>query len=173
MAQVLEWFQCKPCGRRHRWRADIAGTQIVCPCGKMVDVPELQTFDQGRSPEDTVLDSNGTGSRTRVLEAVHDEIEPVSDFQLALERPKPQRSQSETKIRGLFGLGRTGEMVFWVLMAAVGLTAIIFAAIVVEWYYIALAVVWGPLSFWKARKAEQRWQGNRSFSKAVEETIGA
>jgi hypothetical protein len=58
-------------------------------------------------------------------------------------------------------------------MAATGFTAIVFAAIVVEWHYIVLAVIWGPISFWKLRKAQRRWQGNRSFSRAFEETIGA
>lgn len=179
MAQVLEWIQCRSCGRRHRWRADIAGTQIVCACGKMVDVPELQAFSQsqaegpGQSLDDTMTESGALGSRSPVLEARDAELPVRGDIDFQLEGARPAVVTRGTKVRGLLGMGATAEFIFWGVMAAIGFTAIVFAAIVVEWYYIVLAVVWGPISFWKLRKSQRRWQGNRSFSKAFEETIGA
>lgn len=41
MAQsgIIEWFQCKGCGRRHRWQADLAGKEVECACGDWVACP--------------------------------------------------------------------------------------------------------------------------------------
>lgn len=138
----------------------------------MIDVPELKVYDAPRSPEDTVADLGGSGARARVLDAVVQEREPDADIDLQIHGAAPPVASRGTKVRGLFGLDATGEFVLWILLAATGLTAIIFAAVLVEPYYIAGAAVWGPISFWKLRRAQRRWQGNRSFSRAVEDTIG-
>jgi len=173
LAQVLEWIQCKACGRRHRWRAEVAGTQIVCSCGKMVDVPELQAFEATAGPDDTMAAMGASRHGSAVLDARSAEMEPQGDIDLQLEGAAPAASLRHTRVRGLFGMSAFGEFLFWGVMAAIGFTAIVFAAIVVEVYYIAAAVLWGPISFWKLRKAQRRWQGNRSFSRAVEDTIGS
>lgn len=162
MAEVLEWFQCKGCGRRHRWRADIAGRNIQCSCGGTVLCPEVDVSDASRSPHDTLVETAdsedsafGASFKAQPAAAGDDTYSP------------PVRMG-----RGLFGLSVQGEFVFWSVMALLGLSMLIHAIITQFWWYIALAVLIAPLSFWMFNRARRIWQGPRSFMKAVEQSLG-
>lgn len=168
MTQTLEWFQCKGCGRRHRWQADIAGTEITCSCGKAVFCPELDVFGDSDG-SDTLPDPSasiiyapaGESSDHFPGEIISIEGESAGGLQL-------QRKRAG----GLFGMGAWGEAVFWTLGAAVGFTLLVHA-LIVQWpVYIALTVVWAPFSFWKCYQKVKRWQGNRSLLRALEEQFG-
>ena len=171
LTQTLEWFQCKACGRRHRWQADIAGTEVQCSCGKLVFCPELDVFaDPADSAgSDTLPDPlasivyapAGAGSSHFPGEFIP--VEGGSGDGVRLQRKRAG---------GLFGLGAFGEAVFWTVGAAIGF-ALLVHALIVQWpVYIALTVVWAPISFWKCRKSVKRWQGNRSLVRAFEEQFG-
>jgi hypothetical protein len=167
LTQTLEWFQCKACGRRHRWQADIAGTEVQCQCGKLVFCPELDVFADPDS-SDTLPDaveslSQSPGADDALAPGETLEIEGESDPSLQLRRMKSG---------GLFGLGRFGEAVLWTVGAAVGF-ALLVHALIVQWpIYIALTVVWAPISFLMCWKKIKRWQGNRSLVRAFEEEFG-
>lgn len=168
MAQTLEWFQCRACGRRHRWQADIAGTEIQCQCGKLVFCPELDVFAEADS-SDTLPDPSSSiiyapaGEKSSHFPGEVLSVEGESDEGLQLRR---------MKAGGLFGMGPFGEAVFWTVGAAVGF-ALLVHALIVQWpVYIALTVVWAPFSFWKCYKKVKRWQGNRPLSRAFVEQIG-
>lgn len=169
LAQTLEWFQCKGCGRRHRWQADIAGAEIECSCGKTVFCPELDVFGDVDSPSDTVV--SRTGAPVMGPAGLGSDHFPAEFVPIEGEAYDPDAAPSYQRKRagGLFGMGPFGETVFWLVGAAVGFTLIVHA-IVLQWpIYIALTVIWTPLSFWKFHKKLKRWQGNRSLLRAFEE----
>lgn len=168
LTQTLEWFQCKGCGRRHRWQADIAGSQVQCSCGSSVFCPELDVFGDSDS-SDTLADPSASIIYAPAGEASTHFPGEV----MALEGEASQALQlRRMKAGGLFGMGPFGEVVFWTVGAAVGFTVLVHA-LIVQWpVYIALAVVWAPISFAKCWKKIKRWQGNRSFMRALEEQFG-
>lgn len=175
VVRVLEWFQCKTCGRRHRWRAELAGTEIPCACGAMVFCPELEVFGETPGASDTLLDPAASATRQRpVLEPEVEARFPAEDAgMLEVEGGSGAHAPvSYTKVKGLFGMSRTGEFIFWILAAAVGFTFCVFAAVLWDRYWAIPAGLWGPFSFWKVYRAKDRWQGNRTFSRAVRETLG-
>ncbi len=160
MTETLEWFQCKTCGRRHRWQADIAGTEIECACGAMVECPEVETFadPDPADPADTVADPVFSGGRRAARR------EPVESG--TVETSAPPRT-----VRGQ-GMTPFTKALLWSIGAAVGFVLIIHAVIVQTWWYIALTVLWTPFSFWKFLKARKKWQGNRSLKRAFLEQVG-
>lgn len=165
VADVLEWFQCKSCGRRHRWRADLAGKSTKCSCGQMVVCPDV---DFGNSS------SAGTGHET-VVETADRAHDPSFDQSFlngdgaagANDYVPPPRMG-----KGLFGLSVQGEFVFWSVMSLLGLAMLIHAIITTFWWYIAAAVLIAPLSFWQWHRAKRIWQGPRKFWTAVEKSLG-
>lgn len=162
MAQVLEWFQCKACGRRHRWKAEIAGTEIECACGEGVLCPAL---DVASDPSD------GSGTGVAPSAAAPADADALPDEVIALEGEEGAGEIRYQRKRGagLFGMGRFGEMVFWMVGAAIGF-ALLVHAIVLQWpAYVVATVIWAPISFWMARRKLKRWQGNRSLVRAIEE----
>ena len=45
MPETIEWVQCRSCGRRYRWTADIAGCELECACGSTFNAPRLGESD--------------------------------------------------------------------------------------------------------------------------------
>jgi len=157
VSETLEWFQCKGCGRRHRWQADIAGSEIACPCGATVTCPEVETFADP-DPADTVAEASLSGARRAVRGP-----SAASEALVAPAAPRTVRGQ---------GLTPFTKALLWSIGAAIGFALLMHAIIVQLWWYIALTVVWTPLSFWKFIKARKRWQGNRSLKRAFLEQVG-
>jgi hypothetical protein len=155
MAETLEWFQCKACGRRHRWKADIAGTEIPCACGSLAFCPEVEIFSDADA-SDTVVEPMPAAPAG-----------PPHRFaaELGVEAPAPPRTY-----RGR-GLSPFTKALLWSIGAALGFILIIHAVIVQWWGYIILTVLWTPFSFWKFLKARKRWQGNRSLKRAFLEQV--
>src|SRR5580693_3461286 len=35
-----EFFRCESCGKQFHWRDELAGRQVRCPCGRVMQCPE-------------------------------------------------------------------------------------------------------------------------------------
>ena len=169
MAEIMEWFQCRTCGRRQKWRAELVGTEIDCPCGSVIVCPDIDGFDlepgtaQGRG--DASGGSTAAGSMGgSVIVASQSEAAEMPIAAVAPARP----------ITGAVPWHRhiNFRALMWSAAALVGLAAAIFAVIMNEWPYWVTAGVVTPLTFWRWWKCERLWQGPRSLSRAVEETLG-
>ncbi len=191
MANVVEWVQCKKCGRRHRWVAELAGTTIRCGCGGTVAIPALEPdlADTGKfDPNETLVDPSLTNEAAAITAAppklgddLEIEDEPSKGGSVAGRKAKVGASPSvgvygDTPIimrghRGLFGMSRGQEVVFWGGMVAVAFAMVVHALIVQTWWYITLSVVLVPIALWKFIPARRMWQGNRSFKRAWAETF--
>ena len=160
MTETLEWFQCKSCGRRHRWQADVAGTEVKCQCGVMVLCPEVEVFAPG-DPSDTVADPASSGVlRARGTRAASGGADTFEAAPAAAPRT----------VRG-GGLTPFTKALLWSIGAAIGFVLFVHAVVVQTWWYIGLTVIWTPFSFLKFLKARKRWQGNRSLKRAFLEQV--
>jgi len=162
MTETLEWFQCKACGRRHRWQADIAGTEIECHCGKPVLCPALEVFSEP-DPADTAMDPGASRGLRGAKAGPIRRMEGEFDVEAPVAAPRTYRGS---------GLSPFAKALLWSIGAAIGFVLLMHAVIVQLWWYIALTVIWTPLSFWKFLKARKRWQGNRSLKRAFLEQVG-
>ncbi len=165
MAETLEWFQCKGCGRRHRWQADIAGTEIDCQCGAAVLCPEVEVF-AGEDPSDTVVDPSSSAVM-RARRSQSGGQSPASGGAGAYVAPAAPRT-----VR-MGGLTPFMKALLWSIGAAVGFILLVHALVVQTWWYIALTVLWTPFSFMRFLKARKKWQGNRSLKRAFLEQMDA
>ena len=167
MVRVLEWVQCEACGRRVRWRAEIAGTKIDCACGAEMFVPELDVF-AGQAPDasragETIADPDASAAPLR-----HggDDPDRFPGELVGADAPRFVGAR-----RGLFGLGPFHETILWTLGAGVGFVLLAHAIIVQWWWYIALCALWTPYSFVKFWKSSRRWRRGRSFQRALFEEL--
>lgn len=203
MASVLEWVQCKSCGRRHRWKADLVGTDLACSCGGKVPVPSVEQAGHssghgtsagtaGFDAEDTLVDSSLTN------EAAAMSAGPVKHGDDLEIEEAPARSKSGTvagkkavaaagpakvamygdtpmvvKRAGLLGLSRQNEMIVFFGLTLLAFIMVVHALIVQTWWYIGLSVLLVPVALWKFIPAYRRWRGNRSFKRAWAESFGA
>ena len=158
MPETLEWFQCKACGRRHRWRADIAGTEIVCTCGASAFCPEVEVFADADASDTIAGGAAEAGGPARALRR--------ADAGAEIEGP----AQAPRTYKGS-GLSPFAKALLWSFGAALGFTLLIHALVVQTWWYIALTVLWTPYSFLRFVKARRRWQGNRSLKRAFLEQV--
>ncbi|HVZ93389.1 MAG TPA: hypothetical protein VG797_02655 [Phycisphaerales bacterium] len=172
MPGVLEWIQCKACGRRQRWRADLAGKTIQCSCGADIYVPEVDLTGTGGGGGSSTGTGMGTGHETMV-ETADDRGAFDQSFLNPSKNGEAEYVPPRRMGKALFGLSVQGEFLFWSIMALLGLSMLIHAAITRFWWYIALAVLIAPLSFWQWRRAKRIWQGPRKFWKAVEQSLSS
>ncbi|MEO1129297.1 MAG: hypothetical protein AAFX05_06245 [Planctomycetota bacterium] len=170
MSEFLEWYQCKACGRRYRWRAEIAGQAQECVCGAEVFCPELDVFGAPEGPGDTLTAQPLAGLREAPagssLEPAFDEPEfvPAGPTEPAPALPERPRGAPQ---RGLFRVA-----IAWLVGVLLGIALVVHAIIVQATWSIISAAVWMPLSltlFWFAR---ERWQGGRSLRRAIEDELG-
>lgn len=168
MALAQDWFQCKSCGRRQKWRVEIAGTTIECRCGAIVECPAgptLTTPTEVIGAADTIIESADSPSAASPILTDEDLASitladtsgsiPISPAARAVARRANKR------------------FVIWTIMMLLGLAMLIHAIITQFWWYIALAVLITPLSLWKFLSAKRAWQGNRRFWRAVAESVGS
>ena len=164
MSEFVEWVQCKGCGRRHRWQAEIAGTHIKCQCGGRVFIPEVDVSGEQGDPDATIVET--VDSPTAVAPGAGGDIDSDA-FGGSVEMGGLQRKKGGA----VFGLGPFGEVILFFCFAVVGFSLIAHAIIVQTIWYIALTVVVTPVAFWKFNQKRKVWQGNRSFGRALQETI--
>lgn len=198
MASVLEWVQCPKCGRRHKWKAELVGTEIACSCGNTVPVPSHDPGASGTGgfdPEDTIVDPSLTNESAALSDAPPkrgDDLEiedphaskrggtgsgTVAGKRASAAEPAKVAMYGATpmvvKKAGLFGMGRQNEMIVFGGLTLLAFIMVVHALIVQTRWYIALSVVLVPVSLWKFVPSYKRWRGNRSFKRAWAESFSA
>lgn len=200
VASVLEWVQCSKCGRRHRWMADLVGTDIPCTCGQRVRVPSADpgasaSDTGGFDPEDTLVDPSLTNEAAALSEAppkLGDDLEiedphaskrggtkagTMAGKKAVAAEPAKIAMYGATPIvvkkAGLFGMGRQNEMIVFGGLTLLAFIMVVHALIVQTPWYIGFSVLLVPVSLWKFIPAYKRWRGNRSFKRAWAESFGA
>jgi hypothetical protein len=187
MAEALEWIQCKGCGRRHRWRAEIAGQEISCTCGKPVPVPEGPTSSlssAGRTAVGQRATKSGSISDTFVEDAESAanytpdlyEAPPIPE---EWERASASAALAPGQPRPLTPMERkaANQFLVWTLAALFSLAMVVHVIFLAQywpkfWWYTAAAVIAGPVSLFKFSKAKRRWQQGRPFWSALMHTLG-
>ncbi len=166
MVELIEWYQCRGCGRRLKWRAELVGRETECQCGSVVVCPELSGFELEEASPDSTMSATASGSMSgSVIAASQQEVLEVD----LTEEVEPARC-----VHGEIPWHRhiNFKAVCWTGAALFGLSVGIFAVIMAEWPWIVAAVIITPFTFWKWWKCERIWQGPRSLARAVEETLG-
>lgn len=169
-------FHCPSCGKAFRWASEIAGRSVRCRCGEKFRCPASAPStprSPDRSPagdsraraadlEDTVADVE--------LEEMLDTIdsstaEPGAESGVDVQELFAARRRS----RGLFGMTLGAEVLFYFGMSLVGLAFAILAVILGKyfWWWIAAAVLVGPISWVRLWKRWQTWAAGRSFMVAL------
>lgn len=173
MAEALEWFQCKECGRRQRWVAEWAGRSLTCPCGAKVICPAGPELNDA-SLSDTLIETA-------------DALSASSTWHEIIER---EEAKAPRRARGVAYSGRVSaaaareanrQFLKWSLLLLLGVAMIIHAVILFPyhrthwpfWVYASLAVLIAPLSMFKFRTAMLRWRRGRSWMQAMAESLGA
>ncbi len=160
-------FACYSCGRRYRWRAEIAGKSLRCHCGVKVRCPEPRddTVTAGQSLDDTVTDVE--------LEEHFDHIDPESAA-AAAEREEQAVEFRRLPQKGMFGWPMGREVLFWGVLSLIGLALSILAAITREHFipYSIAAVLVGPYSWWRLWKAWPRWTQGRPWTDCLAQALG-
>ena len=161
---IVEWVQCKGCGRRHRWQAETAGTHIACDCGSRVFIPEVDVSGEQTDPDATIIET--VDSPTAIAPGSNGDVDGTvfgDDADLG--------SLRRAKSSGFLGMGPFGEVIFFFCFAVLGFSFLAHAVIVQKIWYIALTVAITPVSFWKFNQKRKAWQGNRSFGRAMQESL--
>lgn len=168
MADLLEWFQCKSCGRRFRWNADIAGTQIRCDCGSPVLCPELEGFAGAPDPSSsqTVIETVDSPTAMSPNDAVLAE-----QFEMPDSSDPAQRVAIKHKNTGAFGLTTNGQCLMWFIFSLVGFALVAHAIITTFWWYITAAAIFAPIAFIKFNFVCRRWKRGRSLMTALKHTF--
>lgn len=171
MADILEWFQCKSCGRRYRWNADIAGTEVRCQCGTPILCPELDSYSTRSGA------SEQTGSQT-VIETVDSPtaMSPgdsvlAEQFEMPDVEDKSQRVAIKHKNTGAFGLTTNGLCLMWFILSLLGVALVIHAVVTTFWWYIAGAAIFAPIAFVKFFLVSRRWRRGRTWMTALRHTL--
>lgn len=165
MPEALEWIQCKKCGRRHRWVAELAGKAIACRCGEKVPVPAGAGFTEPAARtginefSDTIVEAADSPSARAPYEALDNDLYAIESAVASAPTLEERRATTRFYIW-------TGAMLF-------GLSMLIHALITQWQVYIILAAVAVPITFWGFFRAKRRWQKGRSFSEALARSLGS
>lgn len=164
MPEAVEWIQCKQCGRRQRWIAEMAGKTGQCSCGaplhypRGVDLNEPAARSSAGSFSDTIVEAADSPSARSPYEALDPEYFDI-EARAALPPTIEERRSTKSFYTWTFG------MLF-------GLSMLIHA-IITQWQvYIIIAALVVPITFWKFFRAKRRWQKGRSFSEALSRSLG-
>lgn len=165
MPEALEWFQCKKCGRRQRWVAELAGKTFKCSCGSPVTCPKgvdmsepAQARNTDGSFSDTMFEETGESTHSP-YETLDPEI-----FSIEAEAAAPPTLEEVRATKSFY---------VWTAGMLFGLAMLIHAFITQWTAYIVLASIAVPITFWKFYRAKRRWQKGRSFSTALTRSLGA
>lgn len=173
MAEALEWFQCKQCGRRQRWVAEWAGRSLTCSCGQKVicpSGPELSDTTLG----DTLIETTDTrGSGSTWSEIIEREVKTSPRVAERLAYGATVSAKAAREANRAF--------VKWGILLLIGVAMVIHAIVLFPhhrtewafWIYGALALLIAPLSIVKFRVALLRWRRGRPLMLALAQTLGA
>ena len=153
---LIEWYQCPKCGRRERWRAEIAGAEVECICGAWVFCPDVEDLDRAEEPVEGELVARVQAPRD--ADGVDDELiltEDPSD-----EQKKRQRIRKLGRI-GIFGLTACGRTVVWFAFSLLGFALFVHAMYLQTPFYIASAAVIAPVSWFLLWRAQREWLAGR------------
>lgn len=164
MSDILEWFQCNGCGRRYRWRADIAGTKVRCACGGMVLCPEVDVFGGERNPSDTLIETVDSVSAASPRGTAFDGPVAGGDGEITASRVRIRH-----KGDGPFGLTTGGQLILWTVVLLLAISMVIHAAITHFPWYIGISLVLAPIALWKFTRIRRRWQRGRKLTVALRE----
>lgn len=158
---LIEWYQCPKCGRRERWRAEIAGAEVECLCGAWVLCPDVD--DLSDSGTDAVDTGEGLVARVqapRDADAVDDEL---------IETSEPSAEEKE-RVRvhrlgtiGVFGLTACGRVVLWFVVSLAGFALLVHAIYLQTPFYIVSASIVAPVSWFCLWRAQREWLFGRGL----------
>lgn len=153
---LIEWYQCPKCGRRERWRAEIAGAEVECICGAWVFCPDVEDLDRADEPVEGELVARVQAPRD--ADAVDDELiltdEPTD------EQKQRQRIRKLGRI-GAFGLTACGRTVVWFVLSLLGFALLVHAIYLQTPPYIVSAAVIAPVSWFMLWRAKREWLAGR------------
>ncbi len=171
MTEILEWFQCKRCGRRHRWAAEIAGKSIACQCGQTVYCPEGVKVTEAAAPSDTIYEhtDSASASAPEVDGLGLDDL--TGGGSVAYGGP----------LMGAAAREAVKRFAVWTVMLLIAVAMVIHAITLwgirhtfpIYWGYFGLAVVLTPVALVKFVHAKRRWQRGRKFMVALEQSFGS
>lgn len=196
---AMQTVTCKACGREHKWREEMAGTEFLCHCGEWVYCPtpgDDEYVDQvadiskadalARNNEFEVDhgfdgDSNETSSGTGLLNADPAAIDDISADVGHIEfndvtiptsgKGKLPRSKAVSS-RGMLGMNQFTEVCVWLVASMLGFTFTVLAAMNPSHIeYIVFAVLLGPGSWYMLRKSYLVWKRGRKFVIAVDQQL--
>lgn len=163
--QAGESFKCFQCGRRFRWREDIAGRSLRCTCGAKVRCPEAHddTMTAGQSLDDTVADV-----------ALDEHLDQITTPDAAATESADEVAFRRIPQRGMFGWPMGREVIFWGAMSVGGLALAILAVILGEHFvpYTIGALLIGPYSWWRLYHAWPRWTQGRPWLDCLGRAMG-
>lgn len=158
-----DFFQCYNCDRKYRWSAEISGRTLRCKCGSKVRCPELHddSMTAQASLEDTVADVD--------LNEAFDALDSELETPVGVDAEVQEVFDAKWKYRGAFGLSLGGEVLYYGGLSILGIACAILAIILGRyfWWWIAAAVVLGPIAWWKFWVRWKHWSAGRSVMQAL------
>ncbi len=160
---LIEWYQCPKCGRRERWRAEIAGAEVECLCGAWVLCPDVDDLEEsGVSTSENSSDGLvAIVQAPRDADAIDDELIETEAEPTAEEKQR-QRIHRLGRI-GMFGLTACGRVIFWFVLSLAGFTLLVHALYLQTPAYIASAAVVAPVSWFNLWRAQREWLFGRGL----------
>jgi len=165
-AAAQAWVQCQSCGRRHRWRDELAGRVVACVCG--ADVPFPTTRPQPLAAVAAVRDE-AAGEAGVDLGAVFDNLSEAGSDEQAPDAGRLLRKRH----RGWLNLSLEAELALFGLLSLAGLACTILAIVVGKYFvpYIVAAVVVGPPSWWLFWRRWRLWTRGRTVLQALSQAL--
>ena len=166
---LIEWYQCPKCGRRERWRAEIAGAEVECICGAWVLCPDVDDLSEsGVTASESVEGLVARVQAPRDADKVDDELIETDDGQKS--ESERQRVHRLGRV-GAFGLTACGRVILWFVLSLAGFALLVHALYLQTWPYIASAAIVAPVSwdcFWRAQR---EWLGGRRLMDGVQSLV--
>lgn len=170
---LIEWYQCPKCGRRERWRAEIAGAEVECICGAWVLCPDVKNL-RGELPAAGEFSSNATGGNGALVAKLQgprdaDEIdnELIQTDEASAEQVELLRRRRIGRI-GVFGLTACGRTILWFLLSLLGFSLLVHAIYLQTLPYIVSAALVAPISWFRFWQAKREWLFGRSFVEGLQ-----
>ena len=166
---LIEWYQCPKCGRRERWRAEIAGAEVECICGAWVLCPDVDDLS-----ESGVHASESVDGLVARVQAPRD-ADGVDDELIQMEEESPAEAERKRVHRlgriGAFGLTACGRVILWFAVSLLGFALLVHALYLQTVPYIASAAIVAPVSWFCLWRAQREWLGGRRLLDGVQSLV--
>lgn len=157
---LIEWYQCPKCGRRERWRAEIAGAEVECVCGAWVFCPDPKNKDASGTHEAVEGELVAKLQAPRDADGIDNELIETDEF--TSEEYQHQRIRKLGRV-GAFGLTACGRAVIWFALSLLGFTLLVHALYLQTPFYIASAAVVAPISWFMLWRSKREWLAGRTL----------